>query len=240
MDFVQETHMMLNRRYSKCPSHNGISLGGLWDKKYKFCLASTEQQNTPVVWNHAGQAADQSAVQTSKSRSAEQLLMKTWHPCYAFFILLFGLVWTCLIGKSLVLLGALWMHCWKISSSCFIQFVYLGTAMWSKHEAAGCTFRFNSNLSPSQLKQELRWALQWERRTEKVPLNTCCSWGVLLCTTRSHFGVRAAALVTCIAWAMWGKYKVLLFDAIRTRLKVNQILLLHGWNTGALLCRIVP
>lgn len=40
MDFVQETHMKLNRRYSKCPSHNGISLGGLCDKKYKFCLAA--------------------------------------------------------------------------------------------------------------------------------------------------------------------------------------------------------
>lgn len=73
-----------------------------------------------------------------------------------------------------------------------------------------------------------------------MPLNTCCSWDVLLCTTLYHFGVRAAALVTLLE-PCGGKYKVLLLDAIRTGLQVNQILLPHGWNTGALpWCRIVP
>jgi len=37
MDFVQEMCMMQNRRCSKCPSHKGVSLGVLCDKKCILC-----------------------------------------------------------------------------------------------------------------------------------------------------------------------------------------------------------
>lgn len=132
---------------------------------------------------------------------AEQLLTKSWHPYYPFFMILFELNLSELVqyGKSLVLLGALWMHCWSISASCFIQFVYLDTAVWSKHEAVGSTTTFNSNLlSPSELMQEHRCALQWGRGTGKSALKYFFFQDISVTITLSHFGVTAAALVTVL------------------------------------------
>lgn len=165
---------------------------------------------------------------------------------FSFFYLNLSELVQC--GKSLLLLGALWMHCWRISSSCFIQFVYLGTAMWGKHEAVGSTTRFNSNLSPSELKKNTDVLFSEKEGQEKVPLYTCCSWDVLLSTTVFSFWGSSCSLGYryCLHHA-GGKYEVLLLDAIRTGLKVNQILLPCGWNTGITLlpasgkgCRIVP
>lgn len=149
--------------------------------------------------------AYQSVVQISKSRSAEQ------NSCWTPDILIMHFSWFYLdlselvqCGESLVLLGESWMHCWRISSSWYIQFVYLDTATWSKHEGSRGYNSVQFKSFSSELKQEHRYALQWEIRTGKKPLSTCCSQDVLLCITLSHFGVRAAALVTCVAWVMRG------------------------------------
>lgn len=131
--------------------------------------------------------AYQSPEQISKSRSAGQTSWG-WRPDILimhfslFYLNSCELVWC---GESLVLLGALWMPCWRISSSCFTQFECLDTATWNKHEGAGCTVTFNSNfLSPSELKQEHRYALQGERRTGRNALKYLLLLG---CLTVHHF-----------------------------------------------------
>lgn len=180
-------------------------------------------------------------MQISQSRSAEQNSC-WWRPD----ILIMHFSWSYLdlsefvqSGKSLVLLGVLWMHCWmdvdelQQSSSCFIQFVYLDTAVWSKHEAEGFTTTFNSNfLSPCELKQEHRYALQWERRTGKSALKYLLLSGYLTVHHTFILGLELQPWFLYCLGHVEGKHKVLSLDTIRAGLKVNQILLPHGWTTG--------
>lgn len=116
--------------------------------------------------------AYQSVVQISKSRSAEQ--NSSWTPD----ILIMHFSWFYLDSSELSSVVNLWC-CWEnrgctaggylpvgISSLCTRTLLH-GANM----RAAGTTTRFNSNLfSPSELKQEHGYALQWEIRTGKKAL----------------------------------------------------------------------